>query len=51
MWANDLYKDAVDTYRQNIGEHIILGDIRNINTDDILDCDIVIGGFHVKDFP
>lgn len=50
VWANDLYKDAVDTYRQNIGKHIILDDIRNINTDDILDCDIVIGGFPCQGF-
>ena len=45
IWANDLYKDAVNTYRKNIGNHIILADIQEIDTKDIPDCDIVIGGF------
>ena len=43
VWANDNDRDAVETYRRNIGDHIVLGDIREMSTDDIPDCDIVIG--------
>lgn len=45
VWANDNYFDAVETYKKNIGEHIVYGDIKNIPSDRIPDCDIVIGGF------
>ena len=27
IWANDFDKDAVSTYKNNIGNHIVLGDI------------------------
>ncbi|MBR2710093.1 DNA cytosine methyltransferase [Candidatus Saccharibacteria bacterium] len=50
IWANDLYKDAVDTYKKNIGEDIILDDIKNIPSDQIPDCDIIIGGFPCQGF-
>ena len=50
IWANDLYEDAVNTYRKNIGDHIVLGDIQEIDTKDIPDCDIVIGGFPCQGF-
>lgn len=50
IWANDIYKDAVNTYEENIGRHIVCGDIANIDTADIPDCDIVIGGFPCQGF-
>ncbi len=50
VWANDIYEDAVATYRNNIGDHIVSGDISEINTDSIPDCDIVIGGFPCQGF-
>jgi len=50
VWANDLYGDAVDTYKKNIGNHIVLGDIKTIPSDMIPDCDIVIGGFPCQGF-
>lgn len=50
IWANDIYEDAVATYRKNLGDHIVLGDISEIDTDDIPDCDIVIGGFPCQGF-
>ena len=31
IWANDLYKDAVDTYRENLGDHIVFEDITKID--------------------
>ena len=50
VWANDLYEDAVNTYRKNIGDHIVLADIQEIDAKDIPDCDIVIGGFPCQGF-
>ena len=50
IWANDLYGDAVETYRKNIGNHIVCEDITQVNTSTIPDCDIVIGGFPCQGF-
>ncbi len=50
VWANDLFEDAVQTYRQNIGEHIVCKNIMDIKADDIPECDIVIGGFPCQGF-
>ena len=50
IWANDLFHDAVLTYRANIGNHIIEQDIHEIPSEDIPDCDIVIGGFPCQGF-
>ena len=50
VWANDLFHDAVLTYRANIGNHIVEQDIHNIPSEAIPDCDIVIGGFPCQGF-
>lgn len=50
IWANDLYEDAVATYRENIGKHIVCEDICNVDPAQIPDCDIVIGGFPCQGF-
>lgn len=50
IWANDLYTDAVETYRQNIGDHVVCEDISKIDVADIPDADIVIGGFPCQGF-
>lgn len=50
IWANDLYEDAVQTYRRNIGSHIICTDIKRISSEEIPNCDIVIGGFPCQGF-
>jgi len=50
VWANDIYTDAIDTYRNNIGNHIVADDIHNIFSETIPDCDIVIGGFPCQGF-
>lgn len=44
VWANDSMTEAVQTYRNNIGDHIIPGDIKNIDPVSLPDCDLVIGG-------
>ncbi len=50
IWANDIYEDAVETYKKNIGDHIILGDIGKVDSKSIPDCDVVIGGFPCQGF-
>lgn len=45
VWANDFDKEATESYKRNIGNHIIHKSIYDINTDDIPDADILIGGF------
>lgn len=50
VWANDNYSDAVETYRNNIGRHVQKGDICEIPSSSIPDCDIVVGGFPCQGF-
>ncbi len=50
VWANDIDKDAVETYRENIGKHIVCGDIKNIDVTSIPDAEVVSGGFPCQGF-
>lgn len=50
IWANDIDKDAVATYRENIGNHIICDDIKNIDVSTLPDADVVVGGFPCQGF-
>lgn len=50
IWADDLYGDAVETYRANLGNHIVCQDIFQVDADDVPNCDIVIGGFPCQGF-
>lgn len=50
IWANDLYHDAVETYRKNMGPHILCEDISKIDVGQIPNCDIMIGGFPCQGF-
>lgn len=50
VWANDLFEDAVSTYRMNLGGHIVLQNIYDIPSESIPDADIVIGGFPCQGF-
>ncbi len=50
IWANDVYDDAVATYRRNIGNHIVEADIREVESGCIPDCDLVMGGFPCQGF-
>jgi DNA (cytosine-5)-methyltransferase 1 len=51
IWANDFDKDSVDTYRKNFGNHIVLGDIKDIPSNQIPNNpDVVIGGFPCQGF-
>lgn len=51
IWANDFFEEAVNSYRKNIGKHIVHGDITKISSDDIPDgADVIIGGFPCQGF-
>jgi len=50
VWANDNDIDACETYRNNIGSHIICGDIKDINLNTIPDADVIVGGFPCQGF-
>jgi DNA (cytosine-5)-methyltransferase 1 len=50
VWANDIYSDAVETYKRNIGNHISCKSILDIHSNEIPDCDGVIGGFPCQGF-
>lgn len=50
IWANDIYEDAVKTYRINIGQHITCSDIIDVKNESIPDCDIIVGGFPCQGF-
>ena len=51
VWANDFFPDAVETYKRNLGDHIVLGDITKIKSSEIPDnFDILLGGFPCQGF-
>lgn len=50
VWANDIDKYAAQTYQANYSSPIILGDLNEINLDEIPSADIVIGGFPCQPF-
>lgn len=50
IWANDFDKYAVETYRANFVNSIILDDINNIELKNIPDFDVLIGGFPCQPF-
>lgn len=51
IWANDFFKEAVDSYKMNVSENIVYGDITKINSTEIPDdVDLVIGGFPCQGF-
>lgn len=51
IWANDFFKEATDTYKLNIGKHIVYADITQIKSYEIPDNpDVIIGGFPCQGF-
>jgi DNA (cytosine-5)-methyltransferase 1 len=45
IWACDIDKDAVETYKQNIHKNIVLGNIQEIPSKSIPEGDALVGGF------
>ena len=50
VWANDNFGDAVETYKKNIGDEIVMEDIEKVDIKSIPDADVVIGGFPCQGF-
>jgi DNA (cytosine-5)-methyltransferase 1 len=50
VWANDIFADAAETYRCNIGSHIDTRSICDIADHEIPECDVVVGGFPCQGF-
>ena len=52
VFANDFNKDACESYKKNIGDHIYHGDIKNITADVLPKCeiDVLFGGFPCQGF-
>ena len=48
-WANDWDKPAVETYKKNIGDHVVLGDVRLMEPPREA-CDVLIAGPPCQDF-
>lgn len=49
-WANDIEKRACETYAKNIGNHIVCGDITQMDYSQIPGADLILGGFPCQDF-
>lgn len=50
IWANDIDEKACETYSKNIGNHIIHGDITQIDYTTIPKANLILGGFPCQDF-
>ncbi len=50
VWANDIDKDAVETYRKNIGPEIVCRDIKDVDFSEVPYAEVVIGGFPCQGF-
>ena len=51
VWAIDNDSDAVSTYRANIGDHILLADVADIDPSTLPPADMVVGGFPCRGSP
>ncbi|WP_222927459.1 DNA cytosine methyltransferase [Qipengyuania marisflavi] len=50
VWANDIFKEAAETYGANIDAHVDTRDIIDIDEQEIPDCDVLVGGFPCQGF-
>lgn len=50
IWANDFFKQACDTYRKNLGDHMHEEDITKLDKSTLPKAEIVLGGFPCQDF-
>lgn len=50
VFANDFFHEACETYKKNFGNHIVEGDIADVDFKNTPDCDVITGGFPCQDF-
>ncbi len=50
VWANDIDKDAVATYKKNIGSDIVCCDINDVDISTVPEAEVVVGGFPCQGF-
>lgn len=50
IWAVDNFADAVHTYAENLGNHIVKANLEDIPSSKIPECELVIGGFPCQGF-
>ena len=50
VWSNEIDEKAAETFRENHSNCIVVDDIHNINTDDIPNVDVIVGGFPCQAF-
>lgn len=50
VWANDIDEDSCETYKRNIGNHIVCRSISEVEISEIPNCDVVVGGFPCQGF-
>jgi DNA (cytosine-5)-methyltransferase 1 len=49
-WAIEIDADACDTYRANLGNHIVCSDVRNVDPSSLPPIDVLVGGFPCQPF-
>lgn len=50
VWSNEIDKKASETFKANHSSKIIIDDIHNINSNDIPDVEVIVGGFPCQAF-
>ncbi|EKB55806.1 DNA (cytosine-5-)-methyltransferase [Falseniella ignava CCUG 37419] len=50
IWGNEIDLKASETYKLNHESKLIVDDIHNIQSDDIPDVDVIVGGFPCQAF-
>lgn len=50
IWANDINKHALATYRHNLNSQVVEKDITKVELDEVPDCDVLAAGFPCQPF-